>query len=88
MLATFHYIMRGRADEALAIIEILLNDKHDLIQKAVGWMLREIGKRADRQILVQFLDKHASTMPRTSLRYAIEHFSKEERAYYLGKVVK
>jgi len=88
MLATFHYIMRGRADEALAIIEILLNDKHDLIQKAVGWMLREIGKRADRQILVQFLDKHASTMPRTSLRYAIEHFSSSERAQYLGKVVK
>ncbi len=84
MLATFHYIVnRGRADEALIIAEILLHDKHDLIQKAVGWMLREIGKRVDRELLVSFLNKHAATMPRTTLRYAIEHFDKLTRGNYL-----
>jgi len=88
MIATFYYITQGTADEALQIIEILINDRHDLIQKAVGWMLREIGKRVDKQALVDFLDKHATTMPRTSLRYAIERFSPTERAKYLGKVVK
>jgi len=88
MLATFHYIKQGREDEALQIINILLHDKHDLIQKAVGWMLREIGKRVNRQTLVNFLNTHSATMPRTSLRYAIEHFSPAERAKYLGKVVK
>ncbi len=84
MLATFHYIKQGRADETLAVINILLYDKHDLIQKAVGWMLREIGKRVDRQVLTAFLDKHAATMPRTCLRYAIEHFSPSERSHYLS----
>jgi len=83
MLATFEYIKKGRADEALTIAEIVLNDRHDLIQKAVGWMLREIGKRVDRALLIQFLDKHAATMPRTSLRYAIEHLSAEQKSHYL-----
>jgi len=83
MLATFDYIKKGRADEAVAIAEYLLHDKHDLIQKAVGWMLREIGKKVDRQILTDFLDKHAATMPRTSLRYAIEHFAPGQRSHYL-----
>lgn len=83
MLATFHYIKQGRADEALVIAEDLLHDKHDLIQKAVGWMLREIGKRVDQSLLLAFLDDHAATMPRTSLRYAIEHLSSETRQHYL-----
>ncbi len=86
MLSTFDYIKKGRADEALVIAEQLLYDKHDLIQKAVGWMLREIGKRVDHSLLSAFLDKHAATMPRTTLRYAIEHFSPERRQYYLGLV--
>ena len=88
MLATLYYIMQGSASEAFAIIEILKNDQHDLIQKAVGWMLREIGKRVDRQLLVAFLNENTATMPRTSLRYAIEHFSSTERAVFMGKVVK
>jgi 3-methyladenine DNA glycosylase AlkD len=84
MVATFAYIRNGRADEALVIAEDLLHDQHDLIQKAVGWMLREIGKRVDTSLLITFLDQHAATMPRTTLRYAIEHFSPETRQYYLG----
>lgn len=83
MIATLQYIVNGKADEALVIARILLNDKHDLIQKAVGWMLREVGKRVDKQLLKQFLDEHASTMPRTTLRYAIEHFDPKTRRYYL-----
>ena len=84
MLATLHYIMRGRADEAIIVAEILLNDPHDLIQKAVGWMLREVGKRVDGELLRVFLKKHAANMPRTTLRYAIEHFTPQERGHYLG----
>ena len=84
MIATFADIMQGQADEALAIAEILLHDNHDLIQKAVGWMLREIGKRVNRDTLLAFLDTHAGTMPRTTLRYAIEHLSPEQRAHYMA----
>jgi 3-methyladenine DNA glycosylase AlkD len=84
MLATFHYIKQGRADEAMVICEKLLHDQHDLIQKAVGWMLREIGKRVDVGLLKGFLDNHAASMPRTTLRYAIEHFEPSVRLHYLG----
>jgi 3-methyladenine DNA glycosylase AlkD len=84
MLATFHYIVnRGRADEALFVAEVLLHDNHDLIQKAVGWMLREVGKRVDHQLLVEWLKPRYKTMPRTMLRYAIEHFDAETRQRYL-----
>jgi 3-methyladenine DNA glycosylase AlkD len=84
MLATFDYIKKGRADEAFIIAEQLLHDQHDLIQKAVGWMLREIGKRVDREPLILFLDRYAAVMPRTTLRYAIEHLPAEQRAHYMG----
>ncbi|MEJ0072745.1 MAG: DNA alkylation repair protein [Candidatus Saccharibacteria bacterium] len=84
ILATFDYIKKGRADEALIIAGQLLHDRHDLIQKAAGWMLRETGKRVDRGTLTAFLDKHAAVMPRTTLRYAIEHLSPEQREYYMG----
>ena len=83
MLSTFAYIVDGRPDEALEIAELLLHDPHDLIQKAVGWMLREIGKRCSKEVLVMFLAQHYRTMPRTALRYAIEHFSETERKAYL-----
>lgn len=84
MLTTFHYIKAGQPAEALEIAEILVDDSHDLIQKAVGWMLREIGKRVDPELLRDFLNRHAATMPRTALRYAIEKLSTSERQAYLN----
>lgn len=83
MIATFYDIKNGNEKAGLKIAEILINDKHDLIQKAVGWMLREIGKRCSVDVEEKFLRVHASTMPRTTLRYAIEHFPQEKRMHYL-----
>jgi len=87
VLATFHFIKIGQPRVALDIAEVLVNDPHDLIQKAVGWMLREIGKRCGQEVEEEFLRKHYKTMPRTMLRYAIERFDDEKRRYYLGKAV-
>jgi 3-methyladenine DNA glycosylase AlkD len=69
--------------DTFEIAELLLDDDHDLIHKATGGWLREAGKN-DRQRLLSFLDKHATTMPRTMLRYAIEHLDKEQRDHYLN----
>ncbi|MFZ4859511.1 MAG: DNA alkylation repair protein [Desulfuromonadaceae bacterium] len=82
VLATFHFIKRGYFDETLKIAEILLADKEDLIHKAVGWMLREVGKR-DIQCEDSFLDTHYRQMPRTMLRYAIEKHPQDKRLAYL-----
>ena len=82
VLSTFAFIGRGDASTSLALAERLLGDREDLMQKAVGWMLREIGKRVDRAVLVAFLDAHAAAMPRTMLSYATEHLSPAERAAY------
>lgn len=83
VLATFHFIKQGQAAETLKIAEILLNDKHDLIQKAVGWMLREVGKRCGEKTEEDFLKKHCRQMPRTMLRYALERFPENKRKKYL-----
>lgn len=84
VISTFEFLKHGDPVTTLIIAEILLHDQQDLIQKAVGWMLREMGKRVDRAILLQFLDKYAYDMPRTTLRYSIEHLPAAQRAYYLG----
>ncbi len=82
IISTFNFIKSNEFSETLKIAQILLNDKHDLIHKAVGWMLREIGKR-NQEIEEEFLKKHYKGMPRTMLRYAIEKFPEEKRQAYL-----
>ena len=83
ILSTCYFIRQGDTGDTFKIAEILVNDKEDLIHKATGWMLRFAGAK-DRKRLIIFLDKYAATMPRTLLRYSIEHFSKKERDHYLG----
>lgn len=83
IIATLWFIRHEDFGDTLALAEQLLTDKHDLMHKAVGWMLREVGKRAP-ELLVDFLEKHAGRMPRTALRYAIEHFSQDRRRYFMG----
>lgn len=84
IMATFKFIKNNRFQNTLKIAKILLKDKHDLIHKAVGWMLRETGKR-DRKAEEIFLKKHYQKMPRTMLRYAIEKFPDNKRKFYLRK---
>jgi 3-methyladenine DNA glycosylase AlkD len=82
VLATFAFIRRGDASTTLALAARLLQDREDLMHKAVGWMLREVGKRVSRDALLGFLDAHAARMPRTMLSYATEHLTPEQRVAY------
>jgi 3-methyladenine DNA glycosylase AlkD len=82
MLSTFGFIKHGDAATALEIATILQGDKQDLIRKAVGWMLREVGKRVDPALLIAYLDEHAASLSRTSLSYATEHLTPEQRVHY------
>lgn len=82
VLATFHFIRKNDFADTLRLAALLVRDEHDLMHKAVGWMLREVGKR-DVKILEAFLDKNAAKMPRTALRYAIEKFAEPRRQQYL-----
>lgn len=84
MVSSQHFLPRQETTDLYRLAEILLPDRHDLIHKAVGWSLREAGKRVDRDELRRFLDQHAPVMPRTALRYAIEHFDPADRQHYLG----
>ncbi|MDR3180947.1 MAG: DNA alkylation repair protein [Prevotellaceae bacterium] len=84
IVATWTFIKHHQFDDTLALAEKLLHHPHDLIHKAVGWMLREVGKK-DKAVLCNFLELHHKTMPRTTLRYAIEHFFPEERARLMRK---
>ena len=84
VLTTFRFIKYNQFEDSLKIGQMLLKDKHDLIQKAVGWMLREIGKR-DQEVVEEFLKKYYKIMPRTMLRYAIERFDGKKKKFYLKK---
>lgn len=84
VVATSTFIRQGDLTDILALSEKLLHHPHDLMHKAIGWMLREAGKK-DKNALLGFLDKHHKLMPRTMLRYSIEKFSPDERAYYMKK---
>ncbi len=86
IVSAFHFIKRNEFRPTLAIAELLLRDSHDLIHKAVGWMLREVGKR-DRRALDVFLRKHYQLMPRTMLRYAIERHPERVRKRYLAGTI-
>jgi 3-methyladenine DNA glycosylase AlkD len=84
VVSTLHYIKQGESKDALRISAALLDDRHDLIHKAVGWMLREVGKRVGPAPLRGFLRLHAARMPRTMLRYAIERFPADERMKWMS----
>lgn len=83
ILSTFAFIYKGDPKPTTQIAKMLLQDKEDLIHKAVGWMLREVGKRCSQKVLTNFLDKHYKVMPRTMLRYSIERFPTSLRVKYL-----
>jgi hypothetical protein len=83
IVSTWFYIRRNELDDTFAIAEILADDEHHLVQKAVGGWIREAGKR-DPQRLLAFLDDHAATMPRTALRYAVERLDTTARDHYMG----
>ena len=82
ILSTCYFIRQGELDDTFKIAEILVHDKEDLIHKATGWMLRFAGTK-NAKMLIAFLDKYAASMPRTLLRYSIEHFNKRDREYYM-----
>ncbi len=85
IISTFAFIYKGEYEGTFKIVKILMKDEHDLIHKACGWMLREVGKRISEVPLLKFLDEHSNEMPRTMLRYAIERLPEAERKYYLKK---
>ena len=83
ILSTTYFIRQGDVSDTFKIAEILVNDKEDLVHKATGWMLRFAGTK-DKPGLLSFLDKYAATMPRTLLRYSIEHFDKKQKEKYMN----
>ncbi len=83
IVSTLYFIGKGEVEDAFKLAETLLHDKEDLIHKANGWALRFAGDK-DRGQLLQFLDRHAASMPRVTLRYATEHFDKKQRDHYLN----
>ena len=82
IVSTWAFIRRGDYDDTLALAKLLIDHPHDLIHKAVGWMLREVGKK-DRDVLTKFLETYTPLLPRTTLRYAIEHYPEEQRLAFL-----
>lgn len=84
MVSTWKTTQQGHPEYAIRYAERLISHKHDLMHKAVGWMLREVGKRGGMEHLEDFLERHAATMPRTALRYAIEQLPEDKRQYYMN----
>lgn len=84
IISTFAFIYKGESGLTFKIVDKLMKDKHDLIHKACGWMLREVGKRVSEKDLLIYLDKNSLKMPRTMLRYAIERLPESKRKYYLN----
>ena len=84
ILSTFTLLRDKEYEDTLKLSEMLLDDKHDLIHKAVGWMLRELGKR-DKDVEIVFLEKYHKVMPRTMLRYSLEKFSPKEKQFFMSK---
>jgi 3-methyladenine DNA glycosylase AlkD len=84
IVSTLTFIRNNEFTDTLILAELLFPHRHDLIHKAVGWMLREVGKR-DREMLTIFIERNSAKMSRTTLRYAIEHYSEGERQYFLNK---
>jgi len=82
MVSTIAFIRIGESEDVIRLAECLLTEKEDLMHKAAGWMLRELGKK-NEEVLCNFLDNHISKMPRTMLRYAIERFPEKKRLEYL-----
>lgn len=87
IIATYYFLTKGEPDVTINIAKKLLKDNEDLMHKATGWMLREMGKRCDPQLLIDFLNKNYTIMPRTMLRYALEHFDETTRKKYLNGLV-
>ena len=85
IVSTFAFIRNGEYEDTIKICEILLNDKQELIHKATGWMLREAGKKINKDLLINFLDIHRGNMPRIMLRYSIERLSTDEKSFYMKK---
>lgn len=85
IVSTFALIKKGVFEQTFKIADKFLEHRHDLIQKATGWMLREIGKRGGEKELKIFLENNKKRMPRTMLRYAIERFPEDERKYFMAK---
>lgn len=84
IIASYAFIKHGDATALLAVAPFVRDDRRDLIQKAFGWMLREVGKRVDETVLLGYLDDNAARMGRTALTYALEHRTPEERTHYRG----
>jgi 3-methyladenine DNA glycosylase AlkD len=83
IISTFYFLRKGDPADTYKLAELLVNEQHDLLQKAVGWSLREMGK-VDSQLLRQFLNTYAATMPRTALRYALEKLPVTEKQHYMS----
>ena len=83
IFATLHFVRKGDVEDTFALAEILINDEQEFVNTAVGGLLREAGKK-DQDRLIAFLDRHAATAPRVTLRFAVEHLDPDQRKHYLG----